>query len=305
MAQDYYSELGVSRTATADEIRKAYRKLAGELHPDRNPDNKTAEDRFKRVNHAYHVLTDENKRKLYDEFGEMGLREGFDPNMARGYGRQGGFGGGGFEDIFRGGGAGAGGIGDILGDLFNGGGRGRRRARKAPDMKSEVTIEFVSAVRGAELELAVQAGKPVKVRIPKGAEDGDTVRIKGAGSPGAPGVEPGDLLLTLRVKNHPHFERNGLDLTVDLPITPAEAYFGAKVEVPTTDGSVQLKVPPHSQSGQVVRLREKGVSRGASTGDLYVRFLIKLPKEDSDQIAEAIRLLDDATSKDLRDEVKF
>lgn len=309
MAQDYYAELGVGRSAKTEEIRKAYRKLAAELHPDRNPGKPHIEERFKRVNTAYHVLSDEKKRKLYDQFGEVGLREGFDPNMARGFGRGGfgGFGGGGFEDIFRGGGGASGaGIGDILGDLFSGNGRGRRRPRKGPDLQSEVTIEFVSAVRGAELELSVQSGNSVKVRIPKGAQDGDKLRVKGAGTnPGIPGGEPGDLLLTLRVKGHPYFQRDGLDLTVDLPLTVAEAYFGAKVEVPTTDGSVQLKVPPHSQSGQLLRLRGKGVSRGNSTGDLYVRFLVILPTEESDDLKQAIETLDEATAKDLRADVKF
>jgi curved DNA-binding protein len=190
--------------------------------------------------------------------------------------------------------------------LFSGGARGRRRTRKGPDLQSEVTIEFVSAVRGAELELAVQSGKSVKVRIPKGAEDGDKVRVKGAGSSaGVPGGQPGDLLLTLRVKGHPHFQRDGLDLTVDLPLTPAEAYGGAKVEVPTTEGSVQLKVPPHSQSGQLLRLRGKGVTRGSATGDLYVRFLVMLPKVESDDLKKAIGILDEVTAKDLRAEVKF
>lgn len=305
MAADYYAELGLGRSASSDEIRKAYRKLASELHPDKNPGNASAEDRFKRATTAYHVLSDEKKRKLYDEFGEMGLREGFDPSMARGFGRgPGGFGGG-FEDIFRGAGGGAGGagFGDILGDLF-GGARGRRRPRKGQDLTSEVTIEFVSAVRGAELELAVQAGKTVKVRIPKGAQDGDKVRIKGAGA-ALPGGQPGDLLLTLRVKGHPHFQRDGLDLTVDLPLTAAEAYFGAKVEVPTTEGSVQLKVPPRSQSGQLLRLRGKGVGRGTNTGDLYVRFLVLLPSGESEEVEQAIRTLDAATAKDLREDLKF
>jgi curved DNA-binding protein len=304
---DYYAELGVSRSASADEIRKVYRKLAVELHPDRNQGDAKNEARFKRGNEAYHVLTDAKKRKLYDEFGEMGLREGFDPNMARGFGRQGGMGGGGFEDLFRnaGGGGGGAGIGDIFGDLFGGGGgRGRRRARRAPDLESEITIEFVSAVRGAELELSIQ-GRPVKVRIPKGAQEGDKLRVKGAGGIAGPGVPPSDLVLTVRVKGHPHFQREGLDLTVEVPITPGEAYFGAKIEVPTTTGTVQLKVPPHSQSGQLLRLRDKGAARGKNTGDLYVRFLIQLPKAEDDALKEAIKTLEEASAEDLRADVKF
>jgi curved DNA-binding protein len=300
--RDYYAELGVGRSATAEEIKKVYRKLASELHPDKNPGNSQAEARFKRVNEAYHVLTDDKKRKLYDQFGEVGLREGFDPNMARGFGRQGGFGGG-FEDMFRGAGAGGAGIGDIFGDLFGGGGAKRRRGRKAPDLESEITIEFVSAVRGAELELSVN-GRPVKVRIPQGAQDGDKLRVKGAGG-AQPGAASSDILLVLRVKPHPHFERDGLDLTVNMPLSIGEAYFGGKIEVPTPTGSVQLKVPPHSQSGQLLRLRGKGVTRGQNTGDLYVRFLIQLPKDENEQLEKAVRALEESMPPGLRDEVKF
>lgn len=306
MAQDYYAELGVQRNVTEADIRKVYRKLAAELHPDRNPGNKIAEDRFKRVNTAFHVLSDATKRKLYDEFGEAGLREGFDPNMARGFGRrgpQGGPGGPNLEDLF-GGGGGGGGIGDIFGDIF-GGARGRRRPRGAPDIESDVTIEFVSAVRGAELELSVQNGRMVKVRIPKGAQDGDKVRVKGAGGSAQPGIPPSDLLLVLRVKKHPFFERDGLDLTVDLPLGAHEAYGGASVEVPTTSGSVQLKVPPHTQSGQRLRLRGKGVTRGKDTGDLYVRFLVQLPIEESDELKEAFAALERATPQNLRENLSF
>ena len=304
MAQDYYSELGVGRKDDADTIRKAYRKLAAELHPDRNPGNDKAEARFKKVNNAYHALTDTKKRALYDEFGEDGLREGFDANLHRGFGRRGPRGGGGspnMEDLF---GQGGGGIGDMFGDLFGG---GRRRAPQKPqDVETEITIEFVSAIRGAELEFAVQ-GRAVKVRIPQGAQDGDKLRVRGAGGKQHPSLPPADLLITVRVKRHAHFERDGIDLTVELPITIGEAFFGGKVEVPTTDGSVQLKVPPHTQSGQLLRLRGKGAKRGKKTGDLYVRFLIQLPKNEDDENAlkDAVTLLDDATDKHLRDEIKF
>lgn len=297
---DYYAELGVTKSATEPEIRAAYRKLAQQLHPDRNQNNPSAEARFKKVNEAFHVLTDQKKRKLYDQFGEVGLREGFDPNAARGFG---GFGrSGGLDDIF--GGHGGAGIGDMLGDLF-GGGRGRRSARKNPDTESEIAVEFVSAVRGAELELALQQGQAVKVRIPKGARDGDKLRVRGAGSRGHPGLPPGDLLLTLRVKGHPYFERDGLDLTVELPISAREAYHGAKVEVPTTDKPVTLTVPPHTQSGQLVRLREKGVTRGSKTGDLYVRFMIHLPTAESPEIEQAIQALDGPVAAEARGKVAF
>lgn len=309
MAQDYYAELGVQRGASADDIRKSYRKLAAQLHPDRNPDNASAEARFKKVNSAYHVLTDAKKRKLYDEFGDEGLREGFNPDMARSYGRRtrGGGGGPSIEDLFGGGaGAGAGGgIGDMFGDLF-GGGRARRQPRKSPDVESEITIEFVSAVRGAELELSVQGGRSVKVRIPQGAQDGDRLKVKGAGGSAHPSLPPADLRLTIHVKRHPYFERDGLDLTVELPISIGEAYFGDKVEVPTTDGSVQLKIPAHTQSGQLLRLRGKGVTRGKKVGDLYVRFMIQLPTSEDEALERAVLALNEAMEdQELRSKIEF
>ncbi len=294
---DLYQELGVSKSASDDEVKKAYRKLAAKLHPDRNQNNPAAEERFKRVTAAYNALSDPKKRRLYDQYGEVGLREGFNPGA-------GGFGGGsGFEDIFNS--ARGAGIGDIFGDLFGGGRGSRRRSRRSPDLESEVTVEFVSAVRGAELELSIQGGRTVKVRIPAGARDGDKLRVKGAGGQAAPGIPPGDLILVVRVKAHPFFSRDGQDLTVDVPITVSEAYLGAKVEVPTITGSVQLKVPAHTQSGQVLRLRGKGVTRGQQTGDLYVRFLIKLPTTPSDEIEAAIRMLGEATVQDVRADLKF
>ena len=308
MARDLYAELGVSKTASPDEIKKAYRTRAAKMHPDKHPGDAKAEERFKQMSAAYTVLSDEKKRKLYDEFGEVGLREGFNPDMARSYGR-GPSAGGGFDfgDVFsRGGGpAGAGaGFGDLFGDLFSGG-RARGRGRRA-DVQSEIKIEFTSAVSGAELELALDGGsRSVKVRIPKGTADGDRLRVAGAGSPEVPGRPPADLLLTVRVKPHPHFTREGLDLTVDVPITLKEAYFGGKIDVPTPSGSVSLKVPPHTQSGQVLRLREKGVARGREMGDLYVRFLVRIPAADSPELAQLIESASEFEKSDVRAELKY
>jgi curved DNA-binding protein len=309
MAQDFYKELGVSRTASADEIKKAYRKLATELHPDKRPGDKKSEARFKAVNRAHQTLSDPEKRKIYDEFGEDGLREGFDVGAARAY-RDAARGGrargvpSGVEDMF-GGGAG---FGDLFGDLFGGGGRGRRRggAMKGSDVAAEVTVDLGSAIRGAELRLRLQdGGEEVTVRVPAGAGDGDRVRIAGHGAPGMMGGPPGDLVLTIRVTPHPHFERIGLDLYLDLPITPAEAYRGAKVRVPTHDGYVTLSVPKHAQSGQVARLKGKGVKRAGKQGDFFVRFQIKLPEAESSETEEAIDVLDAAVPKNLRDGIIF
>jgi curved DNA-binding protein len=312
---DFYKELGVERTASADEIKKAYRKLAAELHPDKNPGNKKTEARFKAVNRANQVLSDPDKRKLYDEFGEDALREGFDADAARAYrsatrgGRVRHPGGGvSLEDLFGGGmpgGGQAGGIGDMFGDLF--GGRVRRGGpSKGSDIASEVNVDFVSAIRGSELRLRMQdGGEEVKVRIPPGAGDGDRLRVAGHGAPGEFGGPPGDLLLTIRVGSHPYFERSGLDLYLNLPVTVAEAYKGAKVRVPTPEGSVTLTVPKHAQSGQVARLKGKGVKRQNQQGDLYVRFDVKLPAKESAAVEKAVETLASAMDGDLREGIEF
>jgi curved DNA-binding protein len=307
MADDLYSVLGVAKSAEPDTIKKAYRKLAAQLHPDKNPGNKKAEERFKKVNHAYDVLGDAKKRKLYDEFGEEGLREGFDPERVRAYrdwqtrqARGGasssyGFPGGqtvDLEDLFQqGGGAGGGGFADLFGDLINRTRRQQRGAVKGPDLESEITIDFASAIRGTTLELRPQgqAGSPVTVRIPPGAADGSRVRIAGQGGPSPAGGQRGDLVLTIHVTPHPFFRRERDDLHLDLPVTVAEAYHGARVKVPTVDGPVTLKVPERTQSGSVVRLRGKGVAKkGRPTGDLYVHFVVRVPTQDNPEVARLV-----------------
>lgn len=309
MAADFYKDLGVSRTATPDEIKKAYRKLAAQLHPDKNPGDKKAEARFKAVNRAHQVLSNPEQRKLYDEFGEEGLREGFDAAAARAYygggrARAGGFGRSGpqqvrIEDLFGDRVGAASGFGDLFGDLF--GARGARGPVRGADLQSEVLVDFLAALRGAELKLRLQdGGDEVTVRIPPGAGDGDKLRVPGQGAPGPGGGPPGDLLLTVRVKPHPVFERSGLDLSLDLPITPGEAYRGAKIKIPTPDGAVTLTVPKHAQSGQIARLKGKGVHRQGQVGDLFVRFLIKLPTTASRSVEEAIDTLEKELSGDIR-----
>ncbi|MCC6216702.1 MAG: J domain-containing protein [Polyangiaceae bacterium] len=309
---DLYEELGVPRTATQDEIKKAYKKLAAKLHPDRNPGDKRAEARFKAVNRAHQVLADEAKRKLYDEFGEDGLREGFDPDLLR-RARRGGGGGRSrgraasfdFEDLLRqraARGGNGGGFGDLFGDLFG----GARGPAGGSDVASEVTVDFVSAIRGATLELRLQDGSdPIQVRVPPGAGEGDRIRLKGHGAPGAAGGPPGDLLVTIHVTPHPHYERDGLDLSVEVPITVGEAWRGAKIRVPTPEGEVTLVVPERAQSGQRVRLKGKGVRRKSQVGDLYVRFLVQLPAAHGDALDRAIDTLEQAWASDVRADLRL
>jgi len=327
MAEDLYGVLGVPRGADADTIKKSYRRMAKDLHPDKNPGNKKAEERFKKVNHAFDVLSDAKKRALYDEFGEEGLREGFDANRVRAYkqwSQQQGPGngrvrGGGvrIEDLF--GDAATqseGGFGDFFGDLF--GRQSGRRTQRGPapgaDLESTVTIDFASAVRGATLELRPHlpgavggtgaAGDPVTVRIPQGAEDGSRVRIAGHGAPSPSGGPKGDLLLTIHVEPHPFFRREGDDLHLDLPVTVAEAYKGAKVKVETFAGPVSLKVAPRTQSGSVVRLRGKGVTKKGHTGDLYVHFMVHIPTANTPAVEEAVEKLAAAQPDDPRKDIR-
>lgn len=300
MAEDFYQELGVGRKASADEIRRAYRKLASQYHPDKNPGNHSAEARFKAINRAHDVLSDPKKRALYDEFGELGLREGFNPNAARAYrgGRGGGFSGG-LEDIL---GGNFGGFGDLFGEMFQK--RGARGGAKPPDTTADVEVDFIDALRGTNVTLRSSDGTDVRVRIPPGAGDGDRVRVAGKGQRTRGGVGA-DLLLTIRVRSHPYFEREGLDLKLDVPISAAEAYQGTKVRVPTPSGDVTLKVPKHAQSGQLVRLKGKGVVKQSRTGDLYVRFMVRMPQVDDEKLEQAAQTLADATDVSMRDKIQL
>lgn len=300
MAEDFYGVLGVPRDADASAIKKAYRKLARDLHPDKNPGNKAAETRFKTVNRAYETLSDASKRKLYDEFGEDALREGFDADKARSY-RQwqdrvgnGGGGAGGrggqrvsIEDLFSGAVPGGSVGGDPFSDLF---GRSRRRGgpTKGYDLEQEIRIDFASAVKGATLQMRTSpAEPPVTVRIPPGADEGSRVRIPGHGAPSSNGGPAGDLLLAIHVDPHPLFTRDGNDLHLEVPITVSEAIKGAKVKVPTFEGPVALKVPPGTQSGTKLRVRGKGIAKkGQEPGDLYVRFMVHVPTSESPELTK-------------------
>ena len=270
MGEDYYRVLGTSRGASDSELKKAYRKLARELHPDRHPDNPQAEERFKRVNEAWEVLGDSTKRKLYDEFGESAAQFGWDPKKAAMYrqARQGGFGGfGGF-----------GGNGDInlddLMSMFGGGARPRRGA----DAQVTLRMSFEESILGKEVTIQVE-GNTVNIRVPPGVEDGGRLRLRGRGGAGSQGAPPGDLIAHIRVASHAHIRRDGRNLCVDAPVTLGTALMGGSVVVKTLTGDVKVKVPPGTQPGQRTRIRGRGVpaSGRKPAGHLVVTFTLSLP----------------------------
>ena len=310
--RDFYSVLGVSRDASPPEIKKAYRQLAKELHPDRNPDNKEAEERFKDVSTAYGVLCDEEKRKLYDEFGEMGLREGFDPESYHAATQ--GAGAFDFGDIFGAAARGqrAGGQGghfefnleDLLGGARAGRGGYVRVPRKGADLRSEVTVDFRDAVLGCTKELSLrtdEGDRTLKVRIPAGVRNQGKIRLRGQGGQGFQGGPRGDLVLEVKVRKHPHFSMRGKQLHVTVPVTPLEAYAGTKLNLPTPEGMVQLSVPAGSKNGSKLRLRGKGIQpKDGLRGDLIAHLEIVLPKGRDQEVEEALKTVEDAFDSDPR-----
>ena len=297
-----YEVLGVPRDAPVDEIKKVYRRLARETHPDLNPGDAKAEARFKDVSAAYEVLSDSEKRRQFDEFGEVSLAAGFDADRARasrdrfgarfgapdaeGFGE--GYAFGGFEDLLR-------------GFSARGGGAraGPRFAMSGPDVEASMSLDFVLAVKGGERRIGIarpradgsRVEEEITVRIPPGVSDGGRLRIPGKGGEGSGGGEPGDLWIQVRVEPHPVFRLEGRDLEFDLPITLAEAVSGARVEVPTLDGKATLTIPPGTSSHSRLRLRGQGVpaSRTAAAGDLHARIKIVVPKDAGAKLDEVLR----------------
>ena len=279
--KDYYDILGVGKSASEDEIKKAYRKLAKKYHPDVNKGNKDAENKFKEISEAYAVLSDKEKREQYDRLGKEAFSAG---------GAGGPFGGFDFSQFM--GGAGARGrrsagsgrrttvdFTEIFGDLFGGGGGGfEGQGVGGSDIESETTIDFGDAIRGTTLDLRFSDGRTVKVKIPDGVADGQRVRLRGKGAPSPMGGPPGDLNLLVRVRPHPFFERRGNDIHIDLPITIGEAIRGAEIEVPTIHGPVRARIPAGTQGGQTFRLSGKGVRTKNATGDHYYKVQIVVPK---------------------------
>jgi len=288
LEKDYYADLGVSKDASQKEIKKAFRALAREFHPDNNPDNDAAEARFKELNEAYETLSDEETRKEYDHAREMGYFVG-DTGGHQQYVR--------VEDIFSGGrGAATQDIFTGFQDLF-GAGRRQHRPEKGSDLSMAMSLTFHEALAGPTKELAIN-GRTVKVKIPKGVPDGTRVRVKGKGSPGISGGPAGDLLVTIHVGTHPVFGRRGKkDLTIDIPIRYTEAALGAVISVPTLNGSSKIKVPAGTQGGATMKLTGKGVETAKATGDLLVTLHVAVPTSLSDDERVALESLHGAESE--------
>jgi molecular chaperone DnaJ len=352
--RDYYEVLGLARTASEDEVKKAYRRLAMKHHPDRNPGDGAAEEKFKEAKEAYEVLSDRRKRSAYDQFGHAGL----------GAGRGSGAGGGGFDprdafaDIF----------GDVFGDIFGTGRRGRSQVFRGSDLRYELELDLEQAVFGdtvniefttlAECEECSGSGakagsKPVScetckgvgqvrmqqgvftvqqtcprcqgrgeviadpctgcrgqgrvrkpktlsVKVPRGVDSGDRIRLAGEGESGRNGGPNGDLYVEIRVRTHSIFEREGAHLSCEVPVSFATATLGGAVEVPTLDGNATIKVPPETQSGRVFRLREKGITpvRGGPTGDLFCRLVVETPVHLSKAQRELLMKFEASLQKD-------
>ena len=273
------------RSASADEVRKAFRKLAKQLHPDQNPDDKKSEERFKRVSAAFDILGDEVKRKKFDR-GEI---DADGREVMRGFG--GAHSGAGPGGPFRGGGfQGAGAqfegvdLNDILGDVFGrgggrgfGGGFGGGAPSRGADVRAELDIELEDTIQGSKKRISFSDGRVIDVNIPKGAIDGQVLRLKGQGTAGRAGH--GDALIELKVRPHPIFRREGETLIMDLPVSAPDAILGGKVEAPTPDGPVTLTIPKHSNSGAILRLKGRGLPDGRTgkRGDLLARLMIMLP----------------------------
>ena len=309
--KDYYDILGVKKTATDDEIKKAYRALAKKYHPDKNKGNKDAEAKFKQISEAYSVLGDKEKRAQYDRLG----REAFHfPGGAGGAGGGGPFGGFNFDfsEFTRAGGPGGGartygrtrrggsggGFTDIFSDLFGGGGGYEAGPQRGGDVEAEVTIDFRDAVLGTTMELSLARGgdtpDSVKVKIPEGVKDGQRVRLRGKGAPGIDGGSFGDLNLLVHVRPHSFFERRGDDIHIELPITVGEAIRGAEVDVPTIHGPVRARIPAGTQSGQTFRISGKGVK---NKGDHYYRVIVSVPKQAPADAVDQIDAAYDASPR--------
>ena len=285
--KDFYAILGVDKKAASDEIKKKYRSLARELHPDKTKGDDALEEKFKEVSEAYDILSDSKKRAEYDEARSLFERGGLRAPMG-GQGQ-----GGDFSDLF-----GGGSPNDIFANLFGGGGV-RRGPRKGQDLQTEATIKFKEAIIGTTLGLKLPSddGKTqtITARVPAGVNDGAKIRVKGKGAPGEAG--PGDLFILLHVKPHPIFSRKGENLLLTLPVTFVEATLGADIKVPTLDGEeVTLRLAPGTPNGRTLRVKGRGIKKGSVTGDLLATIEVQVPQKIEGEASEALKKFAEATS---------
>jgi len=278
--KDFYKVLGVDKKAGADEIKRKYRSLARELHPDKNKGDAAKEEKFKGISEAYEILSDAKKRAEYDEARSLYERGGFRAPMG-GQGQQGGD----FSDIF-----GGGNPQDIFANLFGG---GRRGPRKGQDLQTEATITFRESIFGTTLDLRLAtdrgAAQNITARVPAGVNDGAKIRVKGKGAEGEAG--PGDLFILLHVKPHAIFARKGENLTLTLPVTFAEAALGADIKVPTMSGDdVTVRIAPGTSNGRTLRVKGRGITKGSTTGDLLVSVDVQVPQRVDGKALEALKV---------------
>jgi len=353
--RDYYEVLGVNKDASEEDIKKAYRKLAMKFHPDRNPDSKDGEEKFKEAKEAYEVLCEPDKRRAYDAYGHAGVN----PQMGgMGAGEAAGFGG--FAEAF----------GDIFSDIFGGQGRGRSSVYRGADLRYNLEITLEQAARGTETKIRiptmdtcetckgsgakpgtspktcetchgsgtvrlsqgffsiqqtcptchgsgkmiadpcvscrgagrVKKHKTLSVKIPPGVDEGDRIRLSGEGEAGVNGGPPGDLYVVIHLKEHSVFQRDADDLHCEMPISFSQAALGGEIEIPTLDGSAKIKIPPETQTGQVFRLRGKGIKgvRSSYPGDLLCEVVVETPVRLTDRQKELLRELEDINLRDAR-----
>ncbi|MER7797444.1 DnaJ C-terminal domain-containing protein [Microbacterium sp. NPDC096154] len=296
--KDFYKVLGVSKDVSAADLKKTYRKLARQYHPDSNPGDAAAEAKFKEISEAYAVLSDPAQKEEYDQIRAMGSGARF---------TAGGGGAGGFDDVFsaftqnrgsaqdfddifamfnQGGGGrfGSGGFGRSTGGF-----RGFGGPQKGADVRARTTIDFVTAAKGETISLQSEEGKPFKIKIPAGVADGQKIRLRGKGRPSPDGGENGDIVVEVAVRPHPVFVREGLNLRVVVPVTFAEAALGATIEVPTLGGDpVKLRVAPGTPSGRVLRVKGRGIASQKGTGDLLAEVQVVVPAHLDDEAREAL-----------------
>ena len=312
--KDLYDVLGVSRSSSDEQIKSAYRKLARKYHPDLNKDDKNAAEKFKEVSAAYEVLGDKEKRKKYDagEIDADGKPTGFGAGFSGANPFSGGeyrtysssenpFGAGGFDfsSIF----------GDDIMSAFAGGAKKRSArganynpfsgaAQKGQDISYTLNVDFLDVAKGAEKKVNI-GSKSVNVKIPAGFEDGQTLRLKGMGNPSSNGGESGDVLITIRVSEHPYFKKEGLNILLDLPISFKEAVLGAKITVPTLTGKVKITVPPYSSSGEKLRLKGKGIASKNATGDEIITLKIMAPLQENKVLEQVLSEMGDVPQRNF------